>query len=220
MTGAARTRLSAREREIQILQAATSVFARSNYRLASIADIALEAGVSEPAIYKYFPSKKDLFIRILKRIGETILDVWQQVVSSEEGDSLSALRSMVRIFVEGLRSWADEVKIQFQALAESDDPDIARQLRENNTAYVSFLAQLIDRGRSEGIVRADVDPYAAGWLINGIGFTLSLVRLLDFDQDVGERRVVEMIDGYLDWMTGDRPTGKTTAHGHALSSQS
>ncbi len=220
MTGAARTRLSAREREIQILQAATRVFARSNYRLASIADIALEAGISEPAIYRYFPSKKDLFIRILKRIGETMLDIWQQVVSSAEGDSLSALRRMVRIFVEGLRSWADEVKIQFQALAESDDPDIARQLRENNTAYVSFLAHLIDRGRSEGIVRADVDPYAAGWLINGIGFTLSLVRLLDFDQDVGERRVVEMIDGYLDWMTGDRPTGKTPAHGDALSSQS
>ena len=220
MTRTARTRLSARERELEILRAATRVFARSNYRLAGIADIALEAGISEAAIYKYFPSKKDLFIRILKRIGEHTLEIWQQVVTSEEGDSLSTLRRMVRIFVEGLRACADEVKIQFQALAESDDPDIARQLRENNKAYVRFLAQLIDRGKSEGIVRADVDPYATGWFINGIGFTLTLVRLLDFDQDVGERRVVEMIDGYLDWMTGDRPTGKTTAHGHALSSQS
>jgi hypothetical protein len=111
---------------------------------------------------------------------------------------------MVRIYVEGLRAHADEVKIQFQALAESDDPDIAHQLRENHKAYVRFLAQLIDRGKSEGIVRADVDPYAAGWLINGIGFTLTLVRLLDFGQDVGERRVVEMIDGYLDWLVGAR----------------
>ena len=209
MTRTARTRLSARERELEILRAATRVFARSNYRLAGIADIALEAGISEAAIYKYFPSKKDLFIRILKRIGEHTLEIWQQVVTSEEGDSLSTLRRMVRIFVEGLRAWADEVKIQFQALAESDDPDIARQLRENNKAYVRFLAQLIDRGKSEGIVRADVDPYATGWFINGIGFTLTLVRLLDFDQDVGERRVIEMIDGYLDSLTGDRPTGKS-----------
>lgn len=220
MTRTARTRLSAGERELQILQAATRVFARSNYRLAGIADIALEAGISEPAIYRYFPSKKDLFIRILKRIGQRILEIWQQVVASEEGDSLAALRRMVRIFVEGLRACDDELKIQFQALAESDDPDIARQLRENNKDYVRFLAQLIDRGKSEGIVRVDVDPYAAGWFINGIGFTLTLVRLLDFDQGVGERRVVEMIDGYLDWLTGDRPIGKTTAGGDALSSQS
>ncbi len=197
MTRAARTRLSARERELQILQAATRVFARSNYRLAGTADIALEAGISEAAIYKYFPSKKDLFIRILRRIGESILEIWQQIVTSEEGDSLSALRRMVHIYVEGLRDHADEVKIQFQALAESDDPDIAHQLRENHKAYVRFLAQLIDRGKSERIVRADVDPYAAGWLINGIGFTLTMVRLLDFDQEVGERRVIEMIEGYL-----------------------
>jgi len=186
------------------------VFARSNYRLAATADIALEASISEAAIYKYFPSKKDLFIRILKIIGESILEIWQQIATSEEGDSLSALRRMVRIFVETLRTHSDEIKVQFQALAESDDPDIGGQLRENNKAYVRFLAQLIDRGKSEGVVRADVDPYAAGWLINGIGFTLTLVRLLDFDQDVGERRVVGMIDGYLDSLTGDRPTTKRT----------
>jgi len=207
MTAAIRTRLSARERELQILQAATRVFARSNYRLAGTADIALEAGISEPTIYKYFPSKKDLFIRILKRTGKRILEIWSQVASTEEGDTLSALRRIGRTYVESLRTHPDDLKIQFQALAESDDPDIARQLRENHKAYVRFLAQLIDRGKSEGLVRAVIDPYAAGWLLNGIGFTLTLVRLLGFDKDVGERRVMEMINGYLDWLaaTGKRP---------------
>ena len=202
-----KTRLSARERELQILQAATKVFARSNYRLAGTADIALEAGISEPTIYKYFASKKDLFIRILKRIGERILETWSQVAATEEGDSLSALRRLGRIYLQGLRTHPEELKIQFQALAESDDPDIARQLRENHKAYVRFLARLIERGKSEALVRADVDPYAAGWLLNSIGFTLTLVRLLDFDEDVGERRLEEMVDGYLDWLaaTGKRP---------------
>jgi TetR/AcrR family transcriptional regulator len=207
MAAAIRTRLSARERELQILQAATRVFARSNYRLAGTADIALEAGISEPTIYKYFPSKKDLFIRILKRIGERILEIWSQVATTEEEDALSALRRMGRTYVESLRTHPDELKIQFQALAESDDPDIARQLRENHKAYVRFLADLIEQGKNEGLVRGDVDPYASGWLLNSIGFTLTLVRLLGFDKDVGEQRVVEMISGYLDSLaaTGERP---------------
>ncbi len=204
MTAAIRTRLSARERELQILQAATRVFARSNYRLAGTADIALEAGISEPTIYKYFPSKKDLFIRILKRIAKRILEIWSQVATTEEGDALSALRRMGRTYVESLRTHPDDLKIQFQALAESDDPDIARQLRENHKAYVRFLADLIERGKSEGLVRGDVDPYASGWLLNSIGFTLTLVRLLGFDKDVGEQRVVEMINGYLDSLAGAR----------------
>ncbi len=56
-------------------------------------------------------------------------------------------------------------------------------------------------------MRGDVDPYASGWLLNSIGFTLTLVRLLGFDKDVGEQRVVEMINGYLDSLAaaGERP---------------
>jgi len=204
MPRAARTRLSAGERELQILRAATRVFARSNYRLAGTADIALEAGISEPTIYKYFPSKKELFVRILKRIGERILEVWKQAASAGEGDTLSALRRVGRVYVEGLRTHPEELKIQFQALAESDDPDIAHQLRQNHKAYVRFLAQLIERGRSDGVVRADVDPYGEAWLLNSIGFTLTLVRLLGFDKDVGEERVMDMIRGYTDWLAGAR----------------
>jgi len=207
MPRAARTRLSAPERELQILHAATRVFARSNYRLAGTADIALEAGISEPTIYKYFPSKKELFIRILRRIGDRILEIWEQAVASEEGDGLWALRRVGRIYMEGLRTHPDDLKVQFQALAESDDPDIAHQLRENHKAYVRFHAQLIDRGKSEGVVRDDVDSYGAAWLLNSIGFTLTLVRLLGFDKDVGEEQIVNMIHSYLDWLAGveERP---------------
>jgi TetR/AcrR family transcriptional regulator len=204
MPRAARKRLSAHERELQILRAATRVFARSNYRLAGTADIALEAGISEPTIYKYFPSKKELFVRILARIGERILEVWKQAAGTGEGDTLSALRCVGRVYVEGLRAHPEELKIQFQALAESDDPDIAHQLRENHKAYVRFLAQLVDRGKREGIMRADADPYAEAWFLNSIGFTLTLVRLLGFDKDVGEERVIEMISGYTDWLAGAR----------------
>ena len=216
MARASRSRLPAQERELQILRAATTVFARSNYRLAGTAEIALEAGVAEPTIYKYFPSKKDLFIGILKRIGERMLEMWTQVATTEEKNGLSALRRIGHMYVESLGTHPDDLKIQFQALAESDDPDIARQLRENHKAYVGFLARLIERGKSEGVVRADVDSYAAGWFLNSIGFTLTLVRLLDFDQEVGERRVVKMIDSYLDdrWLPGlaDRDQ-EVTAHG-------
>jgi AcrR family transcriptional regulator len=176
--------------------------------LAGTADIALEAGISEPTIYKYFPSKKDLFIRILKRIGERILELWKQAAASEEGDAVSALRRVGHIYMESLRTHPDDLKVQFQALAESDDPDIAHQLRENHKAYVRFLSQVIERGRSEGVVRSDVDPYGGAWLLNSIGFTLTLVRLLGFDKDVGEQRVVDMTDGYLDWLAGaaEQPT--------------
>jgi AcrR family transcriptional regulator len=205
---ATRTRLPAGERELAILRAATKVFARSNYRVAGTADIALEAGIAEPTIYKYFPSKKELFIRILKRIGERILEVWQQEAAADSGDSISALRRMGRAYLKNLGTHSDELKIQFQALAESDDPDITRQLQENHKAYVRFFAALIRRGQLEGVIRADVDPYSSGWFLNGFGFTLTLVQLLGFDKRIGKRRVKQMIDAYLDWLANGQGQGQ------------
>ena len=204
MPRAARTRLPAHERELQLLHAATTVFARSNYRVAGTADIAREAGVSEPMIYKHFPSKQALFLRILQRIGERIPALWTPVAAAETGDSLAALRRIRHVYFDSLRAHADELKVQFQALAESDDPEIARQLRENHKAYVRFFARLIQRGQREGAIRADVDPYAAGWLLNGVGFTLTLVRLLGFDQSVGEQRITKMMDLCLDALTSPK----------------
>src|SRR3990172_2275194 len=75
---ATRTRLSGKEREMQILRAATAVFARSNYRVASTADIPAPAGIAEPTVFKYFPTKKSLFLRILDGTGKAILHVWQR----------------------------------------------------------------------------------------------------------------------------------------------
>jgi TetR/AcrR family transcriptional regulator len=200
---AVRKRLSAPERETQILHAAMRAFARSNYRLAGTAEIASEAGIAEPTIYKYFPSKKDLFIRILKRIGERILDSWK-AIEAEDPDPVAALRCIGRTYLETLRLHEDDLKMQFQALAESDDPSIARQLRENHQAYVRFFAELVERAKKKRLLKSDVDSYAAGWLLNGIGFTLTMARLLKMDTKSGQGPTESMILGYLDWLAPPR----------------
>lgn len=210
MNPRARVRLPAKQREQQILRTAIRVFARSNYRVAGIAEIAAEAGIAEPTIYKYFPSKKDLFIRILERIGERILEIWGQVASAQQGGR-NALRRVGSAYLEGLRTHPDELKIQFQALAESDDPDIARQLRENHKGYVRFLAGLVAEAKKKGAVRREVDPNAAGWFLNGVGFTLTMVRLLGLDRKVDERRLENMIDGYIDWLAAPGGGGSKSA---------
>ena len=187
-----RNRLPAKERELQILHAATKVFARSNYRLASTAEIAAEAGIAEPTIYRYFPSKKDLFLRILDRVGKRILEVWDRVADTGEPDGLSTLERMGRAYFSGLRTHSDELKVQFQALAESDDPDIGRQLRENHEGFVRAFARVIQRGREDGSLCADVDPGAVAWLLNSVGFAMTLVRLLGVDE--GERQGEAMME--------------------------
>ena len=55
-----------------ILDAAKRVFRKKGYQYTTMDDIALEAGITKPTIYRYFPSKEDLFYSFLTPTLEAI----------------------------------------------------------------------------------------------------------------------------------------------------
>ena len=61
----AKQRLTAEERRQAVLDTACRVFSRSSYRGATTAEIAREAGISEPILYRHFGSKRDLYLACL-----------------------------------------------------------------------------------------------------------------------------------------------------------
>jgi len=60
-----KARLSAEERKTAIVKAALPLFARKGYAETTTKDLALAAGVSEPLLYRHFPSKEALYLEIL-----------------------------------------------------------------------------------------------------------------------------------------------------------
>ncbi len=191
-------RLAAADRQREILRAATAVFARSGYRGAGVADIAREAGVSEPLLYRHFSSKQAIFCTVLARIGQRILDIWEDAIVGAP-DALTALRRAGMVYLANLRSHASEARLQFRALAEADDPAVRAVLAANHRAYLAFFEGLLDRGRAEGVLRAGVDPQSVAWLLNATGFTFTLGQLLDLGDPDGSRERA-LVDGLLEWI--------------------
>lgn len=60
-----RERLRREANKMFILKAAERVFARKGYGLATVDDIAEEAQFSKATLYRYFASKKDIFLEII-----------------------------------------------------------------------------------------------------------------------------------------------------------
>ncbi len=183
-----RKRLTAAERRPQIMRAAVRALARSNYRTTSIAEIAAEAGITEPAVYRYFNTKKELFIAILEDVGARVLDLWESVLE-ESDSSLEALTKISADYYERAMTKRGELKVLFQALAEVDDQDIRSALRNQFSGYVSLLEQIILRTQKEGIIRRNLDARAAAWGFLSVGFTLNLVGLLHLEEEVSRDRL-------------------------------
>jgi len=60
------TRLSARSRRLQIIEAALPLFARQGFQGTTTREVADRAGVNEALIFRHFPRKEDLYWAILE----------------------------------------------------------------------------------------------------------------------------------------------------------
>lgn len=195
MVGDARERLTAEERRAQILRCATTVFARSNYQVAGMAEIAKEAGISEPTVYKHFTSKKHLFLTILERVGGYTMRQWEELASSTE-DPLDLLRQIGLSHYDTAQAHPDTLKVQFQALSEAGDPEIREALQQNFASYAGFIGAVLEQAKVRNQIRQDVDVQAAAWQMISIGFTLNLTLLLGF-ADAMSRTGLELMGDNL-----------------------
>ncbi|RKX19491.1 MAG: hypothetical protein DRP51_07325 [Candidatus Zixiibacteriota bacterium] len=65
-------RLSSAARRKQIIDKATELFSLLGYEKTTIASLAGACGITEPALYRYFSSKKELFAEVLDALKERI----------------------------------------------------------------------------------------------------------------------------------------------------
>ena len=74
-------RLPAAERRQALIDAALRVFSSGSYAGATTAEIARAAGVSEPILYRHFPSKRDLYFACLDATWAQLRETFEAKVA-------------------------------------------------------------------------------------------------------------------------------------------
>ncbi len=190
-------RLPADKRKRLIIESARGVFASQSYAKVGTADLAKAAGISEPALYRHFAGKKELFVETIRATGPRLLQIWEEIAVDYE-DPIETLWAIGVYYYDHLESHSANLKLQFRALSEADDPDIQAALRENFESFVRFVADTLEEGKARGIVRKEVDSRVIAWQFLGIGMTLDLMHLLGLKDEVGHARADLWGRVYLD----------------------
>ena len=165
-------------RRDQLVQAALRVFARAGYRSTGTLEIAREAGVGEPTIYRYFADKKDLYLEVLKRSANLILAGWSQV-AAEESNPLRAMAAIGAWYHQSVGQEPDPLWVRARAIAESQDEDIRAAVREAYSQCFLFVRNLLLSAREQGLIDSEADIDAIAWLFMGVGLAIDTVTLLD-----------------------------------------
>jgi TetR/AcrR family transcriptional regulator len=163
------TRLPAPQRRQTLLEAARSVFIAKSYAGATTADIAREAGVSEPILYRHFASKRDLYLACLDDVWTRLRAAVEEEIAQEPdaGQWVLALPKAVHRLKERRllppHFW-------LQALSEAGaDPVIRRHIKAHMRDVHAFVRDIIVRAQEAGGVPKDRDPDGEAWINVGIG---------------------------------------------------
>jgi AcrR family transcriptional regulator len=184
-------RLTADARRLAVLDTACSVFSKSSYRGATTAEIAREAGISEPILYRHFGSKRDLYLACLDEAWRTFREVAEQAVADDPSGCLGAIADVYMAKRTRIRM----VDLWIQALTEAaEDAVIAAALRTQVREVHDFIADVIRGGQERGFVNADRDPVAESWLFVAGGLLTTMDNRLggllgdDLERVRAERR--------------------------------
>lgn len=192
-----RVRMKREERRRQILKCAVKVFARSNYKSTLVADIAAEAGIAEATVYKYFGTKEQIFLEILENISARVIRLWEEEYRKSD-NVLDLIRSMDQAYYSRMIKHHDELKLQFQAISEVDNPMVADRLRRDHEYYLGYFKKILSEGIKEGTIRKDIDVATIAWIFNGIGLVTNMAHLLklgeNFDEHTIEKIAEQMIN--------------------------
>lgn len=197
------TRLPAEQRKAAVLDCACTMFATGSYRGTTTADIARQAGVTEPILYRHFASKRDLYLAVLEESWGRLRALWDEVVAAEEDPKLW-IASMGRAYFEATDPRLHSANLWIQSLTEaSDDPAIRAYLRTHMRQVHDYVADVMRRSQEAGGILPDRDPSAEAWIFIAVGLLATVGRRIgglvedDFPGIFAARRK---------WMTGvDEP---------------
>ena len=133
----------------RILRHASRVFAEMGYQSADVQIVADALRVSKGTIYRYFPTKKKLFLAAVER-GVRCLDEHIKAARAKEPDPLKQIEVMIRAYLEFFekRPQLAELFIQERAEFRSKKKSIYFEVKEEaQESCRAMTEQLIRSGR-------------------------------------------------------------------------
>lgn len=171
-------RLPAPERRAALLECACRVFCEGSYRGTTTSEIATEAGVTEPVLYRHFDSKRELYLACLDHAWEQVRARWDDAVA-EEDDPSEWIGALARAYFV-LPATLQIGNLWLQTLAEaSEDPVLRARISDHFRDVHAYVRDVMRRSQEAGGVLGERDVTAEAWLFIAEGL------LKTIDQRVG-----------------------------------
>jgi len=134
--------------EAAIREAAVALIARHGFEGVSMRRLAEAVGVQAGALYRYFPTKQDLLVSMMREHMRRLIDAWG-LARPVGADPLRELVAFARFHVRYHIDRRDEVFINYMELRSLSDAHAA-EIVALRKAYEAELRGILARGAASG----------------------------------------------------------------------
>ena len=166
MASAPSTRRSADERRRELVEIAISHFAQHGYNGTSTDQIAREAGISQPYLFRLFGTKRELFLACHQAMHERIAETFTR--AAEGVPQPERVKAMGDAYM-GLLADRPVLLFQMQSYAACSDPEIQTRVRDGYADLVRLVERLTGASPAEL------------WAFFSTGMLLNVIAALDLD---------------------------------------
>lgn len=180
----------------RILAAARRLVSEGGWKEAQVANVAAAAEIATGTVYRYFPSKAELFAEVLSAVSQREVDVLTEIAKSG-GSAAERLHSAVATFV---RRAMRNPRLAYALIAEPCDKEIDAARLAYRAAISETIRSIIQSGQPSEEMRSDVQPDIAASVIVGgfmeglIGPLSPLSRQQRHETDIYLREVAKLAD--------------------------
>ena len=162
-----RQRLSAEERQEEIIRAAVDLAGEHGVEGVTTQDMADAVGITQGAIFRHFPTKDMIWLGVIRWVRGRLMSV-VDLAASQGSDPLDSLE---KIFFAHL-GFVDKVpaipKLIFTDQLLKKNPKIKELIRTILADYEAKVISLISQAKTQGLVRPDLDEHGAAVMFIGI----------------------------------------------------
>ncbi|WP_130617940.1 TetR/AcrR family transcriptional regulator [Dyella amyloliquefaciens] len=154
----------------QIKLAARRLIALGGFREASITAVAQNVGLSTGAIYRYFPSKAELFIEVLGDAVSHEVTILRGLLEGE-GSPVDQLYAAVESFATRALKGPH---LAYAFIAEPIDSDVEAARMAGRAQFIAVFEDILRAGIKRGFFPAQMPDVAAACIVGA--FTEALIR--------------------------------------------
>jgi AcrR family transcriptional regulator len=172
-------RYPAGTRKQQIVETALRLVAAHGTEAVSAQLIADAIGVTQPAVFRHFPSKEAIWLAVMDWLEDQLVAIYAAADGGESG--LVVLSRMFLEHAKLIERYPALAKLVLSDHLRLQYPELQGRFGRVHRAYMARISALIDRAKSDGTVADAVAGADAATmflsLIQGLGFQVAIARL-------------------------------------------